>query len=102
MSNTPFDIPSLLKEVQSNGTGLSGNEEARRQCLAAARSLCYALETPLESLTRIQYAELSHQAALRTGIGMNLFKALDDGSEKPVHTLELAKQTSADPQLLGR
>lgn len=102
MSTTPFDIPSLIEKVHTNGSNLSGNEEARRQCLAAARSLCYALETPRESVLRLHYAEISHQAAIRIGIDLDLFKSLDDGSGKPVHTLELAKRTGADPQLLGR
>ena len=102
MSATPFDIPRLLKNVYINGNDLSGNEEGRRQCLAAARSLCYALETPRESMLRLHYAELSHQAAIRIGIELDLFKALDDGSAKPLHTDVLAERTRADPQLLGK
>ena len=102
MSATPFDVPGLVKKVCDNGNALSGNEEARRQCLAAARSLCYALETPRESVLRLQYGELPHQAAIRIGIELELFKALDDGSQKPVSTHVLAERTGADPQLLGR
>ena len=102
MATTPFDIPALLKKVEVNGDNLSGNDEARQQCLAAARSLCYALETPRESVLRLHYAELSHQAAIRVGIDLDLFKVLDNGTGKPVHTLELAKRTNSDPQLLGR
>jgi len=102
MSNTPFDVFALLKTVNSTGNDLSGNEDARQQCLAAARSLCYALETPRESVLRLHYAELAHQATIRTGIELDLFKALESGNGKPVHTSELAERTHADPQLLGR
>ena len=102
MSDIPFDIPTLLGQVHANGNDLAGNENARQQCLAAARSLCYALETPRESILRLHYAELAHQAAIRTGIELKLFEALSDGDTKPVHTSQLAKTTGADPQLLGR
>ena len=102
MSNTSFDIPALVKKVYADDRHLSENQEARRQCLAAARSLCYALETLRESVLRLHYAESAHQASIRIGIELDLFKALDDGNGKPVHTNKLAERTGSDPQLLGR
>ena len=99
---TPFDVPQLLEDIQAYGADLSRDEVARQQCLAAARSLFYALETPHETLARLHYAELPHQAALRTGIELGLFKALSGGSGKPVQTSELSTSTGADVQLLGK
>ena len=59
-SPNPYDIPALLKEIEANGMGLGeGGGQARQQCLAAAQSLCYALETPSESITRTHYAEVN-------------------------------------------
>ena len=102
MSATPFDIPALLKDIENNGSNLSGNEEARQQCLASARSLSYALETPRETLLRIQYAQIPLQACLRIGVEIGLFKALDKGNGKPVSTSDLANDVGVDAQLLGR
>ena len=47
-------------------------------------------------------ADVTHQAAIRTGIGLGLFKALANGSGEPIQTSELARATGADTQLLGR
>ena len=101
MSSTPFDIPALLKEVESNGKDLIGNETARQRCLAAARTLCYALERPREAVLRMHYAEPTHQAAIRVGLDLKLFEALRTGDGKPVHTSTLAERTHANPELLG-
>ena len=55
------DIHTLLEEIASQGASLDepDHEYARRELLAAARSLCYKLETPIESLLRICWAEIS-------------------------------------------
>ena len=60
MLATSCNVESLLKEISANGATLSNEDDAsRQQCLAAARSLCYALETPLEVILRLNYAEVS-------------------------------------------
>ena len=60
MSSTPYDVPALLKAIDTYGKNVGKNKgEARRQCLAAARELCYALETPIESILRVSWAEVS-------------------------------------------
>ena len=59
MSSTPYDIPALVKKINSASNDLGkDNGEARRQCLDAARSLSFALETPAESISRIGWAEV--------------------------------------------
>lgn len=59
-TSTPYNIPALLKEIDTTGKSLGrDNQKARQQCLAAARSLCHALETPVESILRMNYAEVS-------------------------------------------
>ena len=64
MSSTPYDIPALLKAIDANSKSLGKDTgKARRQCLAAARELCYALETPMESILRVSWAEVSSPSA---------------------------------------
>lgn len=59
MSSTPYDIPGLLEKIGIMGKQLYKEDgDARQQCLAAARSLCFALETPVESISRHNWAEV--------------------------------------------
>ena len=58
----PFDVPHLLEDITSNAkVGSQGDEKARKKALAAARSLCLALETPPEAIVRIAWAEVSSE-----------------------------------------
>ena len=60
-SPNPYDIPALLQEIEANGKKIGeGGAQFRQQCLAAARALCYALETPMESILRTHWAEVYH------------------------------------------
>ena len=103
MSYAPYDIAALVAEVQTNGSKLQGaNEEARRQCLAAARSLVYALETPIEAILRVNYAEPAHAAVIRTAVDLKLFERLEQDAGGPITTSKLAESTGADPELLAR
>ena len=60
MAFAPFDIAAIVKEINFNSSSLyqGKNEDARQQCLAAARSLCHALETPLDSALRLCYSDV--------------------------------------------
>ena len=60
MAFEPFDVAALVKEINSSSKSLNQgrNEDARQQCLAAARSLCCALETPLDSTLRLCYSDV--------------------------------------------
>lgn len=60
MTFAPFDIAALVKEINSSSSRLDQgeNEDARQQCLAAARSLCSALETPLDSALKLCYSDV--------------------------------------------
>ena len=59
MASKPYDIPALVDKINiTKGELGKDNGEARRQCLDAARSLCFALETPVESLLRHCWAEV--------------------------------------------
>ena len=59
MSSTPYDIPALVRKINI-GSKILGERtgEARRMCLDAARSLTFALETPIESILRTAWAEV--------------------------------------------
>ena len=60
MAFAPFDIAALVKEINFSSCSLyqGKNEDARQQCLTAARSLCHALETPLDSALRLCYSDV--------------------------------------------
>ena len=59
MSSTPYDIPALVNKISSTSKDLGKDTgEARRQCLDAARLLSFALETPVESVSRNLWAEV--------------------------------------------
>ena len=59
MASSPYDIPELLKQISINGDKLGKDGgDARRQCLLAARSLAFALETPSEAILRNTWSEV--------------------------------------------
>ena len=59
MSSTPYGIPALVETITTTSKVLGkDNGEARRQCLEAARSLTFALETPIETVLRHGWAEV--------------------------------------------
>ena len=121
MSYTPYDIPNLVNKINTTSSDLGVTAEARRQCLDAARSLVFALETPVESILRNVWAEVGlavsacsksltliidwtqqgHHAAIRAAINLNLFEKLDEKNGDSKSSLELAKMTNADPVLMG-
>ncbi|MCJ1434794.1 hypothetical protein MMC27_004164 [Xylographa pallens] len=123
MSSTPYDISALVEIIKTASNDLGkNNREARRQCLDAARTLTFALETPVEAILRNCWAEVGlppshcvssvlilfggtqqgHHSALRAGIDLKLFEKLDERNGEAKSSAELAKMTSADPVLLGR
>ncbi|KAL9071370.1 MAG: hypothetical protein Q9161_004229 [Pseudevernia consocians] len=93
------DVHTILQEIAFKGSILNkpNHGDARRELLAAARSLCYKLETPIESLLRICWAKAQTHPAIRTGVEMNLFEKLaeDDGAAKSKG--QLAAMIGADP-----
>ena len=59
MSSTPYNIPALVQKINATSNKLGKDAgEARQQCLDAARSLCFALETPIEAILRHVWAEV--------------------------------------------
>ena len=70
MVSVPFKVAALISEITISGRELQGQgkDDARQQCLAAARSLCYALESPLDSLLRLSYAEVPLQEGVRRNL----------------------------------
>ena len=73
------DVHTILQEIAFKGSILNktNHGDARRGLLAAARSLCYKLETPIESLLRICWAEVSildlHAKEKQTALCANLY-----------------------------
>jgi len=54
------NLSTLLEEVASKGKSLvDGDPEVRKELLATTRSLFLALETPIEAILRMEWAEVS-------------------------------------------
>ncbi|MCJ1386457.1 hypothetical protein MMC17_009583 [Xylographa soralifera] len=103
MPSAPYNISALVERIKTTSNDLGkDNGEARRRCLDAARTLTFALETPVEAILRNCWAEQGHHSALRTGIDLKLFEKLDERNGEPKSSIELAKMTGADPVLMGR
>ena len=59
-ASEPPSVSELLERVSSKGKNIQdGGDKARKELLATARSLCLALETPIESILRMEWAEVS-------------------------------------------
>lgn len=59
MAFSPYNVPDLLEQIQIAGKDVDNDDgESRRQCLQAARSLVFALETPSEAILRNTWAEV--------------------------------------------
>ena len=101
----PFslDFIDALNQVKSHGEALrDGDASARRALLSAARSLIASLESPMEAMLRLMWAEPSHHAYLRVAVDLQLFKNMsgEGGTANTVNSL--ARLCGADPLLLAR
>lgn len=93
---------SLIKDLSSlQPSLLKTGDSARQEMIAKARSLINALETPMESILWMGWAEPTRTAAVRVGIDVGLFEKLaaDDGKAKS--SQQLADATKTDPALIG-
>ena len=94
---------SLIKDLSSLQSSLLGTGESTRQeMIAKARSLISTLETPMESILWMGWAEPTRMAAIRISIDIGLFEKLaaDDGKVK--NNQQLASATKTDPALVGK
>ncbi|MCJ1398246.1 hypothetical protein MMC11_001443 [Xylographa trunciseda] len=79
-----------------------GADTARVDLIAKAHDLIAALETPLESIIWMAWAEPTRYVATRIAIDLGLFEHLseDEGSSKTKE--QLASKAGADSNLIGR
>ena len=94
---------SLIKDLSSLQSSLLGTGESTRQeMIAKARSLISTLETPMESILWMGWAEPTRMAAIRISIDIGLFEKLaaDDGKAK--NSQQLASATKTDLALVGK
>ena len=58
--SAPADISRILANLNTEAQSFSdGNESSRNELLAQARSLCLALETPVEAIARMVWSQAS-------------------------------------------
>ncbi|KAI9791597.1 MAG: hypothetical protein M1816_003683 [Peltula sp. TS41687] len=94
---------SLMKQIadlRGDIDKVTSDDALRKKLLRETWKLLYDLETPGDSMRRIIYLPLQ-LVVVRTAVDLNLFERLDKVSE-PLSVDTLAKQTNADPLLLGR
>lgn len=93
---------SLIKDLSSlQPSLLKPGDSARQEMIAKARSLISTLETPMESILWMGWAEPTRTATIRIGIDIGLFAKLaaDDGKAK--NCQQLAEATKTDPALIS-
>ncbi|ESZ92256.1 o-methyltransferase [Sclerotinia borealis F-4128] len=97
-----FSVPPILESIAATGAALiaSPNEASRTALIAQARALITTLETPIEAITRMAWAEPTRYAAVHIAIDLKLFTHLD--ATIPKTTVELAALTGSSPNLLDR
>ncbi|KAL2076176.1 hypothetical protein VTL71DRAFT_1119 [Oculimacula yallundae] len=102
---SPTDVARLLQQVAVKGKSLLGGNNilaTREELLADARSLCNALETPMEAILRQGWANPALEASVRVGLDLKLFEALEKDRDSPKSSTQLAELTGSDPVLLSR
>ena len=66
------DVSALLEDIINKGKAWShGNAAARVQLLDAARSLCHEVETPVETMLRMIWAEVNLNHNVIPELGSN-------------------------------
>ncbi|MCJ1396940.1 hypothetical protein MMC11_000132 [Xylographa trunciseda] len=99
-----IDQSSILAQIQSVRNSLppevAQNVRARSELLQAAKRLVADLESPGDICERVvyQYVEI---ASIKVAIDLGIFKILT-AAHGPKSVEELAKETKADPVLMGR
>ena len=95
-------IEPILDSIAATGTTLLAKPSpaGRTLLIAQARALITALETPIEAITRMTWAEPTRYAAVHIAIDLKLFSYLDSPPAKT--TAELATLTGASEHLLDR
>ncbi|KAL8996315.1 MAG: hypothetical protein Q9169_004154 [Polycauliona sp. 2 TL-2023] len=97
------EATALLAEITNQGHAFNSESPgARRKLLDAAVSLVAELETPIETITRIAWAEPVLYTSLRIAIDLKLFTSLVEPDKSPKSVAKLAEATNSDPQLLAR
>ena len=101
----PFgpDVIDAIAQVKSHGDALrDGDASARRALISTARFLITSLESPMEAMLRLMWAEPSHHAYLRVAVDLQLFKNMsaNGGTAKSVNLL--ARLCGVDALLLAR
>lgn len=78
-------------------------DDARKEFLNTAISLCHRLERPMENLLRVSWVEPAHTACLKIAMDVGLFAALGECNSGETYSAEeLAKATKTDRNLLGK
>ncbi|RDW68675.1 hypothetical protein BP5796_09332 [Coleophoma crateriformis] len=97
------EISPLLQQVLVKGLSLElDSPKSRKDLMETTRSLFLALETPMEAISRMGWAEKPLMSLICTAMILNLFVKMNERDAAPKSCHELAEMTDSDPILLGR
>ncbi|RDW64582.1 hypothetical protein BP6252_10233 [Coleophoma cylindrospora] len=100
---TKEEVSPLLQQILVKGLSLEiDNPKSRKDLMETARSLFLALETPMEAILRMGWAEKPLMSLIYTAMNLNLFVKMNERDAAPKSCNELAEMTDSDPILLGR
>ncbi|RDW59167.1 hypothetical protein BP5796_12091 [Coleophoma crateriformis] len=97
------EVLPLLEQVHIKGLSLDlSNSKSRKDLMETTRALSLALETPMEAIVRMAWAEKSLMPLVYTAMNLNLFAKMNENGASPKSYEKLAEMTDSDPILLGR
>ncbi|KAI9695980.1 MAG: hypothetical protein M1820_008321 [Bogoriella megaspora] len=100
MSNS---VEGLLSALSAEGQKLAINEPgSREKTIMQARRLIATLETPMEALLQIIWAEPTRYAVIRLALDLKVFETLAEDSRRPKTLAELCVPRNADVALVRR
>ncbi|RDW63706.1 hypothetical protein BP6252_11251 [Coleophoma cylindrospora] len=103
LSPSREEVLPLLEQVHIKGLSLQlNNSKSRKDLMETTRALFLALETPMEAIVRMAWAEKPLVPLIYTAMNLNLFAKMNENGASPKNVRELAEMTDSDPILLGR
>ncbi|KIN09001.1 hypothetical protein OIDMADRAFT_37940 [Oidiodendron maius Zn] len=97
------NVSLLVHEISSHASSLSSNcPQQRINLLKAARSLTFAVQTPMERILWHSWAEPTLFVTLDTVIQLGIFSLLKEAKNMEMDIGQLSKKSGSDPALLSR
>ncbi|KAL8832104.1 MAG: hypothetical protein Q9191_000461 [Dirinaria sp. TL-2023a] len=97
------DADSVLNAMMIEKRNFGQNDpDARTNLISQARALIAHLETPMEHVLQIVWADPTRYTAIRLALELKIFKTLAADSGRPKTVVELCNSATADRALVAR